>query len=288
MVFIQELTAYFHKTQRKLNLKLLIIIYHLTEQISFCVYGCKYSNYRQKPKKSGGKMDKTTNNVNVSTLDILYAKYRKEMYQGARLFKKDPTMKPTSFGTMILLDKAEDGSNQVFYTVFGSVKDILNSLIYSVIFVLKNQLPDNTTVQKIMLNKHAENFINSALDKLLLNKDSTSENTVTVCEPDDLFFHIKHNCTDDTLDSRARIILLSEKPNDSDSVTTIIQPFGIVRNIVDSLILTIIDMLDKDFKHEDIEDCQELISMGLSCFVVFANDEFYGGNPSENFELELQ
>lgn len=122
MIFIQELTAYFHKTQLKLNLKLLIIIYHLTEQISFCVYGCKYSNYRQKPKKS---------------------------------------------------------------------------------------------------------------------------------------------------------------------VTTIIQPFGIVRNIVDSLILTIIDMLDKDFKHEDAEDCQKLISMVLSCFVTFANDEFFGDNPSEKFEPDL-
>lgn len=47
-------------------------------------------------------------------------------------------------------------------------------------------------------------------------------------------------------------------------------------------------MLDKDFKHEDAEDCQKLISMVLSCFVTFASDEFFGGNPSENFELELQ
>ena len=233
-------------------------------------------------------MDKITNNVEISTLDILYAKYRKEMYHGARLYKKDPNAKPTSFGTMILSDKAEDESYQALYTTFGSVKDILNSLIYSIIFVLKKQLPDNTTVQKVMLNKYAKDFINSALDKLLLNKDSTSENTVTVCEPDGLFYHIKHNCTEDTLDSKAGIILLSEKTNDSDSVTTIIQPFGIVRNIVDSLILTIIDMLDKDFKHEEIEDCQELISMVLSCFVAFANDEFFGDNPSEKFEPDFQ
>ena len=33
-------------------------------------------------------MDKTTNNVNVSALDILYAKYRKEMYHGAGLLGK--------------------------------------------------------------------------------------------------------------------------------------------------------------------------------------------------------
>ena len=35
MIFIQELTAYFHKTQLKLNLKLLIMIYRLTEHIIY-------------------------------------------------------------------------------------------------------------------------------------------------------------------------------------------------------------------------------------------------------------
>lgn len=233
-------------------------------------------------------MDKITNNVEISALDILYAKYRKEMYHGAGLLQKDSNAKPTSFGSMILSDKAEGGSNQVFYTVFGTVKDILNSLIFSVIFVLKKQLSDNTMVQKVMLNKIAQNFIDSASDKLLLDKDSISENTVTVCEPDNLFRYIKHNCTKNNDESKAGIILLSEKTNDSDSVTTIIQPFGMVRNIVDSLILTIIDMLDKDFKHEDIDDCQELISMVLSCFVAFANDEFFGDNPSEKFEPDFQ
>lgn len=234
-------------------------------------------------------MDKNTNNVEISALDILYAKYRKEMYHGAGLLQKDSNAKPTSFGSMILSDKAEGGSNQVFYTVFGTVKDILNSLIYSVIFVLKKQLSDNTMVQKVILNKIAQNFIDSASDKLLLDKDSISENTVTVCEPNNLFRYIKHNCTNDAIDSKSGIILLSEKTNDSDSVTTIIQqPFGIVRNIVDSLILTIIDMLDKDFKHEDIDDCQGLIAMVLSCFVAFANDEFFGDDPSEKFEPDFQ
>lgn len=91
-------------------------------------------------------MDKITNNVEISALDILYAKYRKEMYHGAGLLQKDSNAKPTSFGTMILSDKAEGGSCQVFYTMFGSVEHILNSLIYSIIFVLKKQLPDHTAV----------------------------------------------------------------------------------------------------------------------------------------------
>ena len=219
-------------------------------------------------------MDKTTNNVNVSTLDILYAKYRKEMYHGAELLQKDSNAKPTSFGTMILSDKAEGGSCQVFYTMFGSVEHIL-----------KKQLPDHTAVQKVMLNKYSESFINSALDKLLLHKNNTSENTVTVCAPDDLFYHIKTNVSDDSPDSRAGIILLSERSNDSDNVSTIIQPFGVVSKIVESLIHTIIDILYLSFKHEDIDDCQELISMVLTCYVAFANDEFFGGNPSETFEL---
>lgn len=230
-------------------------------------------------------MDKITNNVEISALDILYAKYRKEMYHGAGLLQKDSNAKPTSFGTMILSDKAEGGSCQVFYTMFGSVEHILNSLIYSIIFVLKKQLPDHTAVQKVMLNKYSESFIDLALDKLLLHKNSTSENTVTVCEPDNLFYHIKNNVSDDSPDSRAGIILLSEKYNDSDNVSTIIQPFGLVSKIVESLILTIIDILYLSFKHEDIDDCQELISMVLTCFVAFANDEFFGGNPSETFEL---
>lgn len=230
-------------------------------------------------------MDKITNNVEITALDILYAKYRKEMYHGAGLLQKDSNAKPTSFGTMILSDKAEGGSCQVFYTMFGSVEHILNSLIYSIIFVLKKQLPDHTAVQKVMLNKYSESFIDLALDKLLLHKNSTSENTVTVCEPDNLFYHIKNNVSDDSPDSRAGIILLSEKYNDSDNVSTIIQPFGLVSKIVESLILTIIDILYLSFKHEDIDDCQELISMVLTCFVAFANDEFFGGNPSETFEL---
>ena len=230
-------------------------------------------------------MDKITNNVEISALDILYAKYRKEMYHGAGLLQKDSNAKPTSFGTMILSDKAEGGSCQVFYTMFGSVEHILNSLIYSIIFVLKKQLPDHTAVQKVMLNKYSESFINSALDKLLLHKNSTSENTVTVCDPDNLFYHIKNNASDDSPDSRAGIILLSERSNDSDNISTIIQPFGLVSKIVESLIHTIIDILHLSFKHEDIDDCQELISMVLTCYVAFANDEFFGGNPSETFEL---
>ena len=230
-------------------------------------------------------MDKITNNVEISALDILYAKYRKEMYHGAGLLQKDSNAKPTSFGTMILSDKAKGGSCQVFYTMFGSVEHILNSLIYSIIFVLKKQLPDHTAVQKVMLNKYSESFIDLALDKLLLHKNSTSENTVTVCEPDDLFYHIKTNVSDDSPDSRAGIILLSEKYNDSDNVSTIIQPFGVVSKIVESLIHTIIDILHLSFKHEDIDDCQELISMVLTCYVAFANDEFFGGNPSKTFEL---
>ena len=230
-------------------------------------------------------MDKITNNVEISALDILYAKYRKEMYHGAGLLEKDPDAKPTSFGTMILSDKAEDGSCQVFYTMFGSIEHILNSLIYSTIFVLKKQLPDHTAVQKVMLNKYSESFIDLALDKLLLHKNSTSENTVTVCDPDNLFYHIKNNVSDDSPDSRAGIILLSERSNDSDNISTIIQPFGLVSKIVESLIHTIIDILYLSFKHEDIDDCQELISMVLTCYVAFANDEFFGGNPSETFEL---
>ena len=230
-------------------------------------------------------MDKITNNVEISALDILYAKYRKEMYHGAGLLQKDSNAKPTSFGTMILSDKAEGGSCQVFYTMFGSVEHILNSLIYSIIFVLKKQLPDHTAVQKVMLNKYSESFIDLALDKLLLHKNSTSENTVTVCAPDDLFYHIKTNVSDDSPDSRAGIILLSKRSNDSDNISTIIQPFGFVSKIVESLIHTIIDILHLSFKHEDIDDCQELISMVLSCLVAFANDEFFGGNPSETFEL---
>ena len=230
-------------------------------------------------------MDKTTNNVNVSALDILYAKYRKEMYHGAGLLEKDPDAKPTSFGTMILSDKAEDGSCQVFYTMFGSIEHILNSLIYSIIFVLKKQLPNNTTAQKVALNKYSERFIDLALDKLLLHKKSTSKNTVTVCDPDKLFYHIKNNVSDDSLASRAGIILLSEMSNDSDKISTIIQPFGIVSNIVESLIHTIIDILNLSFKHEDIDDCQELISMVLTGYVAFANEEFFGGNPSETHEM---
>ena len=230
-------------------------------------------------------MDKITNNVEISALDILYAKYRKEMYHGAGLLQKDSNAKPTSFGTMILSDKTEGGSCQVFYTMFGSVEHILNSLIYSIIFVLKKQLPDHTAVQKVMLNKYSESFIDSALDKLLLHKNSTSENTVTVCDPDNLFYHIKTNASDDSPDSRAGIILLSERSNDSDNISTIIQPFGVVSKIVESLIHTIIDILYLSFKHEDIDDCQELISMVLTCYVAFANDEFFGGNPSETFEL---
>lgn len=212
--------------------------------------------------------------------DLLYGRFRKELFVTDKLLKGNPDADLNVSGTIILSNKIDDNNYMIQTTSFGGYDDIINTLTISMLNEFKATAPTSSVEErKDAYNSLVECFFSLAINRLF--DDDTEPIINKSLNVDELYYMFRTNLIKaynepNKQSNKSGIILLSEKQKEPDSPTEFHMNhvvFGNTDDVIMSLMVVIIEKLKSNIKSEDPEAKGKILTSYMNFLIPSANED---------------
>lgn len=103
--------------------------------------------------------------INIPVSDIQYSLYRKELIETGKMLEIDPNACLSKCGIIIRSHQLDELVYQMYKTTFGSQNNIINTLAYTLITILKNGAGTEQEQKKNVLRSFLSFFESAAKEQ---------------------------------------------------------------------------------------------------------------------------
>jgi len=212
--------------------------------------------------------------------DLAYARFRREMCIAAKIYEANHEADISTSGAIIVSKARDKDGYDIYGTSFGENIKVIDSLANAVIIKLKECIPPIKEIQEKILKQYMDTFLNTAVDIIFSEND---EGKIKDIEPDLLYpfyrsEYIKSDETPNTVRQSSGILMISNETKEETKEKSLsIMVFGSVRNVINTLTLTLIYKLKEDIVPTN-EARETVLTEFMSAFYNAANNEFFGDN----------
>lgn len=128
---------------------------------------------------NGNKNDNANVTINIPISDIQYSLYRKELIETGKKLETDPNACLSKCGIIIRSHQLDEFVYQMHKTTFGSQNNIINTLAFTLITVLKNSAGTEKERKKNVLRSFLS-FFESAAKEQFFGEEGFEESSYNI------------------------------------------------------------------------------------------------------------
>lgn len=115
--------------------------------------------------------------INIPVSDIQYSLYRKELIETGKMLEIDPNACLSKCGIIIRSHQLDEFVYQMYKTTFGSQNNIINTLAYTLITILKNGAAGTEQEQKKNVLRSFLSFFESAAKEQFFGEEGFEDSS---------------------------------------------------------------------------------------------------------------